>query len=881
MTKEKKLLLMDGHSLAFRAFYGLASQISNMKNRDGLHTNALYGFHNMVEAKIKLIQPTHALVAFDAGKTTFRNEFFEDYKGGRDTMPSELSEQMPYLRELLEGLGIKYYELENYEADDIIGTLAQEAEEQGFETVIMTGDRDLTQLASEHTQVDFTKKGDFDAITPEYLEETYGLSPEQVPDYLGLKGDPSDNIPGVKGIGEKRAQSLLDQFGSLDVLYERIDELKPSKMKENLIEQEEIARLSRKLATINRETPIQISIGDLEYPGKDLEKLVNFYKEMDFDSHLGKLDISGMDIEKAEEVPYQWVTEISEDMFKNQQAVYGEMLDENYHRADIECVAWGDTDQVYVTSIDIARESEAFKAWAEDKLIEKYAFDAKAAIVSFLREGIIVNDISFDIHLASYLLSASDYSGSVADVASGHNYRGINMDELVYGKGKKIALPDSIDQMHQHVASKVMAVYELSAQLNEELIENNQEDLLKLIELPLSKVLAKMEVRGITVDADQLKELQINFQTILDHLEKEIHEKAGEEFNVNSPKQLGVILFEKMGYPVIRKTKTGYSTAQDVLDKLQDQAPIVDDILKYRQISKIQSTYVTGLLAEIGEDGRIHTRFLQTVARTGRLSSVAPNLQNIPIRTEEGRQIRKAFTANHEGWKIFASDYSQIELRVMAHISGDEHMTAAFKAGEDIHSATAARIFDLEDTDSVTPNMRRDAKTINFGIIYGMSDYGLSESLGITRKEAQEFIDIYFERYPGIKNYMDNIKREAKDKGYVETLFHRRRYLPDINARNFNQRTFAERTAINTPIQGSAADIIKMAMIEMEKSLKKEGLQAEMLLQVHDELIFEVPSDEIAQLNDLVKDVMENIVDLNVPLEIDSHYGDNWYDTED
>lgn len=881
MTKEKKLLLMDGHSLAFRAFYGLASQISNMKNKNGLHTNALYGFHNMVEAKIKAIQPTHALVAFDAGKTTFRNEFFEDYKGGRDAMPAELSEQMPYFRELLDGLGIEYYELENYEADDIIGTLAKEAEEQGFETVIMTGDRDLAQLASGHIQVDFTKKGDFDEITPDYLEEVYGLSPEQVPDYLGLKGDPSDNIPGVTGIGEKRAQSLLDQFGSLDALYEQIDELKPSKMKENLIEQEEVARLSKKLATINREAPLQITVDDLEYPGKDLEKLIDFYKEMDFDSHLSKLDISDLDTEKEEEISYRWVTEISEDMLQNQQAVYGEMLDANYHRADIECVAWGDSDQVYVTSVETVRGSEAFKAWAEDESVEKYVFDAKAAVVSFLREGILFNNISFDVHLASYLLSASDHSSSVADVAAAHNYRGVTMDEVVYGKGKKTALPDSPDQMHQHVASKVKAVYELSTQLNEELMENEQEDLLKSIELPLAKVLAKMEVRGITVDAGQLKELQTQFQTILDHLEQEIYEKAGEEFNVNSPKQLGVILFEKMGYPVIRKTKTGYSTAQDVLEKLQDQAPIVDDILKYRQISKIQSTYVTGLLSEIGEDGRVHTRFLQTVARTGRLSSVAPNLQNIPIRTEEGRQIRKAFTANHEGWKIFASDYSQIELRVMAHISGDEHMTAAFKAGEDIHAATAARIFDLEDTDSVTPNMRRDAKTINFGIIYGMSDYGLSESLRITRKEAQEFIDIYFERYPGIKNYMDNIKREARDKGYVETLFRRRRYLPDINARNFNQRTFAERTAINTPIQGSAADIIKMAMIEMEKNLEKEGLQAEMLLQVHDELIFEVPETEIGRLSDLVKDVMENIVNLDVPLEIESHYGDNWYDTED
>lgn len=882
MAEQNKLLLVDGHSLAFRAFYALHNAMESMKNSAGLHTNALYGFHNMIQSKMEEIQPNYVLVAFDAGRTTFRHESFAEYKGGRDSMPAELSEQMPYIRSLLDALGISYYQLDQYEADDIIGTLAKQADEAAFETVIMTGDLDLAQLASDHTSMHYQKKGDYDTITPEFLLEKYGFRPDQVPDYLGLKGDPSDNIPGVDGVGEKRASKYLKEYGSIENLYDHMDDLKASKVKENLIEQEDRARLSKKLATIMREAPLEISLEDLAYHGKNEEKLIEFYKEMDFKSHLEKMDVSFTDQEKVEPASYEWVDHIEASMFAEQSALYVEMLGEDYHQEDIVGVAWGNEDAIYLTDIETAQQSQIFKDWLANDDYEKYVFDAKATIVGLYHYGLSLNHVALDILLADYLLTATDNREDVYLVATNHHYQALDSDQHIYGKGKKRALPSDQEVLHQHLANKILAIYSLAHSLHDELESNDQMSLHDDIELPLSKVLAQMEIRGIRVDADQLKALETEFDQILCELKSSIYEKAGEEFNLNSPKQLGEILFDKMGYPVIATTPSGnYSTSQDVLEKLQDQAPIVDDILQYRQISKIQSTYVKGLLEEIDEDGRVHTRYMQTVARTGRLSSVDPNLQNIPVRTEEGRQIRKAFTANHPDWLIFASDYSQIELRIMAHISQDEHMIKAFQEGMDIHSATAVRIFGLEDTEQVTPNMRRDAKTINFGVLYGMSDYGLSQSLGISRKEAKEFIDIYFKRYPGISDYKEKIIREAKNQGYVETIFHRRRYLPDINAKNFNQRSFAERTAVNTPIQGSAADIIKLAMIEMEKRLSQEQMESEMLLQVHDELIFQVPPAELEKMKTLVKDVMENIVDLAIPLEVENNYGDNWYTADE
>ena len=887
MTDNKKLLLIDGHSVAFRAFYGLHSQLERMKNKNGLHTNALYGFHNMLEVIVEKEKPTHALVAFDAGKTTFRHEYFKEYKGGRSKMPSEFAEQIPYMKDLLKGFGLKSYELPNFEADDIIGTLSKEAEERGFEVVVLTGDRDLTQLASDYVRIDITKKGvkDLKEYTKASIQEEMGLTPNQIVDMKGLAGDASDNIPGVTKIGEKTALKLLHKYGSIENLYEHIDEMKKSKRKEYLIDEKETAFLSKKLATIDREAPIKIMLDELGYNGQDMEALISFYKEMDFNSHLSKLDTSEYMEELAEEVveiDFTLVKNIDASMFKEGMALYTEMLDENYHHSEIISIAWGNEENLYVTDPKTAFQSDAFKEWIEDESVHKVVYDAKQTYVALNRNNIKIKGITFDIMLASYLLTAEDSSsGDLADVALKHDYQNISPDEMVYGKGKKISKPEDEALMHDHIARKVLAISVLSEKLDNELKENEQEDLLKKMELPLAMVLSEMEIQGITVDAERLETMKSEFQETLDRVEKQIFKEAGEEFNINSPKQLSVILFEKMGYPVIKKTKTGYSTAQDVLEKLRDQAPIVEYILEYRQISKIQSTYIEGLLKVIDpETSKIHTRYLQTVARTGRLSSVDPNLQNIPIRLEEGRKIRQAFVPREKGWKIYASDYSQIELRILAHISEDEHFIKAFNDDEDIHNTTAMRVFDVDDASKITPNMRRDAKAVNFGIVYGISDYGLSQNLNITRKEAKEYIDTYFERFPGVKKFIDDIIREAKDKGYVETLFHRRRYLPEINSKNFNLRSFAERTAMNTPIQGSAADILKMAMIEMNKRIKENNMQATMLLQVHDEVIFEVPEHEIEQLEKLVEEVMENAVKLSVPLKVDSSYGNSWYNAK-
>lgn len=881
---KNKLLLIDGHSIVFRAFYALHSQLERMKNKNGLHTNALYGFHNMLDSVLTKENPTHALVAFDAGSTTFRHEFFDDYKGGRDSMPGEMAEQMPYLKEMLDAFGMKYYELPNYEADDIIGTIANRAAADGFEVVVVSGDKDLTQLVQDNIRVDITVKGvsNLEAYTPETTKELFGVRPDQIVDYLGLSGDPSDNIPGVTGVGDKTAINLLEQYDTMENLYEHIDEMKKSKRKENLINEKETALLSKKLATINTEAPIKVTVDDTNYPGKNTEKLIAFYKDMDFKSHLERLDtaeyMETLD-ESTHEVNYEYVEELTGEMFGETTAIYFELLDSNYHVAPIEAVAWGDDEKVYVTNIDTALNSEAFREYIESEDKHKITYDAKANYVALKWRGLELKGVDFDMMLASYLLTSEDSSGDISDIAQKHGYMGVLPDEAVYGKGAKKGVPEDREKMDQHVAQKVDAIFNLREKMSKELTENEQEELLFDIELPLSFILGEMEIDGIKVDSVQLANLQTEFASILAEIETKVYELAGEEFNLNSPKQLSEILFEKMEYEPIRKTKTGYSTAVDVLEKMKDYAPIVEYILEYRTIAKIQSTYVDGLLKVIDEDtGLVHTRYQQTVARTGRLSSVDPNLQNIPIRTEEGRQIRKAFVPREEDWKLFSADYSQIELRILAHISEDEHLIENFVNKEDVHTSTAVRVFGLADASEVTPNMRRDAKAVNFGIVYGISDYGLSESLNISRKEAKDYIDTYYARYPGVSDYIEDIIREAKDKGYVETIFHRRRYLPDINSRNFNLRSFAERTAMNTPIQGSAADILKVAMVKVAKRLKEEELEANMLLQVHDELVFEAPASEIERLQEIVEDTMETAIALSVPLTVEGGSGDNWYE---
>ncbi|MFV0561206.1 MAG: DNA polymerase I [Enterococcus sp.] len=881
MTKNK-LLLVDGNSVAFRAFFALHNSLERFKNSSGLHTNAIYAFNNMFENVMQKEQPTHVLVAFDAGKTTFRTEMYAEYKGGRSKTPGEFKEQMPYIRELLTGLGVQHYELPNYEADDIIGTLAHQVDKELFDVVILSGDRDLTQLATEDIKVDITVKGvsDIESYTPEHIAEKYdGLKPLQIIDMKGLAGDSSDNIPGVTKVGEKTAIKLLKEYGSVEGVYAHIDEMKKSKMKEHLIEDKELAFLSKTLATINVHAPVEIKVDELKYEGKDLDKLVPFYKEMEFKQFLEKLNVVE-ETPEMQDILFDVVHDYTPDMFAPDMVLYVEMLGENYHIEDIEGVAWGNKNKIYVTNDLAIFENEAFKNWLFDASQHKSVYDAKRTYVALNRYVGRTEGIKFDVLLGAYLLDTNDKASDIEGIARHYDYTDIQSDEAVYGKGAKKGLPEDEEAYFAHLARKVAAILYLTPKLDEELASKNQQDLFYKMELPLSKILAEMEIEGITVDAQRLQEMKGEFAEKLSEIEQKIYAEAGEEFNLNSPKQLGVILFEKMGLPVIKKTKTGYSTAVDVLEQLREQAPIVDDILVYRQISKIQSTYVEGLLKVIQSDQKVHTRYVQTLTQTGRLSSVDPNLQNIPIRLEEGRKIRQAFVPRKKDWVIYSSDYSQIELRVLAHISNDAHLKAAFLEGQDIHASTAMRVFGIEKAEDVTPNMRRQAKAVNFGIVYGISDYGLSQNLGISRKEAQNYIDTYFEKYPGVKDYMERIVREAKDQGFVETLYHRRRYLPDINSRNYNIRSFAERTAINTPIQGSAADILKIAMIDLAKRLNEEKLEATMLLQVHDELVFEVPESEIEQLDQLVKEVMDNAVELHVPLLTDSNWGKTWYDAK-
>lgn len=881
----KQLLLIDGNSIVFRAFFAMHNQIDKFTNDAGLHTAAIYGFKLMLDHVLKEFQPDAALVAFDAGKTTFRTKMYSDYKGGRNKTPEELTEQFPYVRQLVKASGLHSYELPNYEADDIIGTLAKQADQAGYKTLIVTGDRDLTQLASDRTTVAVTHKGvtDTEHYTPEHVKEKLGINPEQIIDMKALMGDSSDNYPGVTKIGEKTAIKLVKQFGSVENLYDHIDDLKKSKMKEHLVEEEAIARECKTLATILRDAPIEISLQDLTYHGPQEEELVNFYQEMGFKSFLAKMSSAPeKSTDQLTPIKYQELTADNLDQVKQltgEVSFYLEMPDANYHTSPVAGFVIGDGKTWLVSRNTDLLTQPALKQVLEDSKISKDVFNAKAQIVGLHRLGINFTGINFDLLLASYLLNTNDNSNDLGRVAAEHDYHDVQTDEEVYGKGAKRAIPEDDQVFFSHLANKARAVAKLKTPLFSQLKENQQLPLYTKIELPLTRVLAEMEMTGVHVDAQTLKNMGSKLSERLAEIEEQIYQEAGEKFNINSTKQLGQILFEKMKLPVIKKTKTGYSTAVGVLEKLADQAPIAALILEYRQIAKLQSTYINGLLKVIhSSDQKIHTRYLQTLTQTGRLSSVDPNLQNIPVRLPEGRQIRRAFVPSHKGWQIFSSDYSQVELRVLAHITGDKNLQEDFKNGEDIHASTARRIFHLDANTPIDRNMRRRAKAVNFGIVYGISDYGLAQRIHVTRKQAHEFIENYFHEFPGVKKYIHDIIDFAKEHGYVETITHRRRYLPDINAKSFNRRSFAERTAMNTPIQGSAADIIKIAMIQMQKELQEHQLKAKMLLQIHDELVFEAPQEEIPILQKLVPKVMDSAVKLDVPLKVDSKYGDTWYD---
>lgn len=874
-----KLVLIDGNSLSFRAFYALPL----LSNKAGIHTNAVYGFAMLLEKILKEEKPDHFLVAFDAGKTTFRHEKYSEYKGGRQKTPPELSEQFPYIRQLLDAYHIKRYEIDNYEADDIIGTLSKEADKAGFQTIIITGDRDLTQLATDNVTIYYTKKGvtDVDHYTPEFIAEKYnGLTPSQIVDMKGLMGDSSDNIPGVAGVGEKTAIKLLNQFNTVEGVYEHLDEVSGKKLKEKLENSKEDALMSKELATINVDSPIEVCLKDTLMTNQDdQQEKIELFKKLEFKQLLGDLDQT-IGKEESEEKTFDIDTTFDKVDFGSlkEAAIHLELDGGNYLKDNILKFSLFTGDKHVVINAEDIKKHEELVKWLENPKTKKVVYDAKKTYVASHRLNINIQNITFDIMLASYIIDPSRTISDVQSVVSLYGQSFVKDDISIYGKGKKFKVPED-DVLNPYVASITDAIYFSKPNMDKQLEEYNQVELLADLELPLAQILSEMEETGIYTDINDLKEMEIEIQQKLDVLIKNIHEAAGEVFNINSPKQLGVVLFETLKLPVIKKTKTGYSTAVDVLEQLQGEHPIIDSILEYRQLSKLQSTYVEGLQKVISDDQRIHTRFNQTLAQTGRLSSIDPNLQNIPVRLEEGRKIRKAFKPTSKDSVILSADYSQIELRVLAHITQDESMKEAFINGDDIHTATAMKVFGVE-ADQVDSLMRRQAKAVNFGIVYGISDYGLSQSLGITRKKAKAFIDDYLASFPGVKQYMSDIVKDAKALGYVETLLHRRRYIPDITSRNFNLRGFAERTAMNTPIQGSAADIIKLAMVKFAEKMKDTTYQAKLLLQVHDELIFEVPKSEVESFSDFVEDIMENALQLDVPLKVDSSYGATWYDAK-
>lgn len=885
-----KLILIDGNSIIYRAFFAMPP----LNNSSGLHTNAVYGFTNMFLRLVQEEKPSHILVAFDAGKQTFRHETYQEYKGGRDKTPSELSEQFPLLKQLLESFGVSWFELAGYEADDIIGTLSKQGEEEGFEVLVVTGDKDLLQVVSDHVSVALTRKGisEVDKYNPAQLNEKYGLKPLQIIDLKGLMGDASDNIPGIPGVGEKTALKLLHQFGSVEGVLANIDELK-GKMKEKIETHADDAVMSKQLATIYREVPVEQKWDNLVYEGVNKSTAVPMLQKLEFKSILERMaplfkdDGGAHEIENVDmDVEVVIVNEDTIDQLLTSlpqiQMMYVESHGDNPHRADLIGLVLATAEVSYYISRAMLKNevSKPVLNWLGDENIPKYGFDLHRANLVLHWEGITLAGETHDVQLAAYLLdpTESNYQSPSA-LAVKYNLPYVASDDDVYGKGAKFKVPDEA-VLSQHLARKAVTLLNMVPLQREELEKNEMTALFEEMEMPLSIILANMEKQGIAVNQQDLQTLGQEFEAQIKHLIFKIYEIAGMEFNLNSPKQLGEVLFDKLGLPVIKKTKTGYSTDAEVLEKLAPYHEIMQYILYYRQLAKLQSTYVEGLMKEISPiTGKVHTYYRQTIAATGRLSSQFPNLQNIPIRMEEGRKIRKVFVPSEKGWKIVAADYSQIELRVLAHISGDAGLQEAFLHDMDIHTKTAMDVFGVT-AEQVDSNMRRSAKAVNFGIVYGISDYGLSQNLNITRKEAARFIDQYFDAFEGVRKYMDDIVREAKQNGYVKTLLERRRYLPDINASNFNLRSFAERTAMNTPIQGTAADIIKLAMVLMNKELKERKLQSVMLLQVHDELVFEVPPEELELMKSLVPETMEKAIELSVPLKAEVSSGTNWYEAK-
>jgi len=856
-----KIILIDGNNILFRSYYATAYTGNIMKTSKGFPTNALYGFINIINKILQEEKCDNILVAFDKGKT-FRHDSYDSYKAGRIEMPDELRKQFGRVKEILDNMGIKYYEKDGYEADDIIGAFSSLAETRDYNVLIISSDKDLLQLITDKTNVKLLKTKDSTLMNKETFIKEYNITPDKMIDLKGLQGDPSDNIPGVKGIGEKTALKLLQDYGSIEKIYVDIDKIKGS-VKDKLLQDKKNAFMSKELATIFKEVPIDIDFEDTKYKGINEEKLRKVYEELEFFSLLKSFKAK-KEIKSKEVIIVKDIKELED--IKGPCSFYIELSETNYHKANILGSALYDGSNTYFISKEILISNPNFL-----KKIEKYTYDIKKNLVVLKKLNIDFNNYIFDSMIAGYLLNYN-VKDDIAYLAQSLGY-----DIPFYESISK-----SKDLKKEHVIEMCQKKAEFIYNTKELLYDRLKlEDMLNLfndIEMPLTEVLASMEYEGIRVDKNILEDMGKDIDKNIDSIAKEIYELAGTQFNISSPKQLADILFDKLMLNKGKKITTGYTTDKNLLIKLRTKHPIIDKIIDYRTLTKLKSTYIVGLLNAISEDGKIHTIYNQTLTRTGRLSSIEPNLQNIPIRLDYGRLIRKVFVPE-ENSVLLSSDYSQIELRIFAHLSKLPNLLEIFKNDEDIHTSTAADIFKVKKED-VTKLMRRRAKAVNFGILYGISSYGLSEDLGISPKEAKEFIDSYFNTYPGVKGYMDEVIKEAYKNKYVTTLLGRKRSLNELTNTNYVIRQQGERMALNTPIQGTSADILKIAMIDIYKEIEKKKLKSKMLLQVHDELIFNVINDEIIELEKIIKEKMEDAYKLDVPLKVDINTGDNWYEAK-
>ena len=883
---DKRLIIIDGNSIINRAFYALP----DMTNSDGLHTNAVYGFTRMLFKIIDDYKPTHISVAFDMKAPTFRHKEFSEYKAGRKKMPNELGQQLQPLKELLDTFNIHRMEMAGFEADDLIGTVAKKAENDDFKVYIVTGDKDAIQLASNKTTTLITKKGvgEVEEYNYDSVVERYEMTPTQFIDLKGLMGDKSDNIPGVPGIGEKTGIKLIKEFSSIENLIENTNQLKGS-VKKKIEENKDQAVFSKKLATIITDVPIEISLDELSYGDYDKNAVIEEFKKFGFNTLIKQ--VLAMDggyeesiVEEKIELNINHLEDIS--AFKNEiektnklfiktVSKVGNILEKNL----IYVFVSADGKNIYYINDE---ELELIKDIISNEEIKKIGYNLKDDYLALKPYDIQLNNMFFDIAIGEYLIdSKSSTSYECSDIAMKYLTKKIKSKEELLGKGAKAKKFSDLEleELSIYFGEILNIVYNVYPIMEKAFKEIDMEYLFYDVEMPLVEVLGSMEYEGMAVDKNQLENIGNKFKEIISNLEEEIFTMAGEKFNINSPKQLGVILFEKLELPVIKKTKTGYSTNADVLEKLRDKHEIIDKITEYRQIVKLNSTYVEGLSNIINPiSGRIHSSFNQTITTTGRISSTEPNLQNIPVKTEMGREIRKVFIAK-DNCKLVDADYSQVELRVLAHMSDDEHMIDAFQHNMDIHSKTASQIFGV-DINDVTSLQRSEAKAINFGIVYGKTDFGLAQDLNIPVPKAKAYIESYFANYDKIKVFMDEAIKNATDKGYALTIFNRRRYIPEINSSNFMVRNQGKRFAMNAPIQGSAADIIKIAMVNVFTRLKDENLKSRLILQVHDELIVEALEEEIDKVCSIVKEEMESAVNLQVHLDVDLNVGDSWFETK-